>query len=300
VNILEILNNLGYQPSDYGQFYRMQAKYRNGNNRLSLSVDRESGYWKDFGTGAEGKLEDLVKLTLNIPSVQTKEWLKNVNYIPGQKEVESKSKIIMSKVYSDDILLRLLPNYSFYEKRAISADILREFKCGLATSGSLKNRIVFPIYNESKQIIGFDGRWVLPNKFDEIPKWKKYGRKTEWIYPWHLSAAPIIKAGGVNLVESIGDALALYECKIRNILVLFGTELSNKLLAYLVKINPIYINICTNNDKESQIGNDAAIKIQAKLLRYFNENQINIKLPIEKDFGEMSKEQIEFWNRNQL
>ena len=290
MNVKDILENLGYKLTEYGQYYRTNAIYRDGDNRTSLSVHKNKGYWRDFVTGETGNLTKLIELTLKTPYEEAKKWLSNRDFRMDVKPMKKEIKI--QKKYPEDILLRLLPIFSFYEQRGISKETLITFKCGLATNGQLLNRIVFPIYNENKEIIGFDGRTVL--KENNI-KWKKIGRKSEWVYPWVLAEPEIKNKLEVILVESIGDCLALWEADVRNVLVLFGVSISNKLINYLIKTNPNRIYISTNNDA-SGVGNKAAEKIKNKLNKFFDNTRLIVRLPTKKDFGEMSAEEIKtFW-----
>ena len=73
------------------------------------------------------------------------------------------------------------------------------------------------------------------------------------------------------------------------------------LINYLLKINPKKIIISTNqelNEKNGGVGNDAAIKIYNRLRRYFNTNQLLIKLPYKKDFCVMECDSIKDWYNN--
>jgi DNA primase len=77
--------------------------------------------------------------------------------------------------------------------------------------------MVFPVYNEHNQIIGFSGRHVESNndKWKHLPKWKHVGKRNNWVYPAFNTATGVDEEiefkKEVILVESIGDALALYE-----------------------------------------------------------------------------------------
>jgi hypothetical protein len=55
----------------------------------------------------------------------------------------------------------------------------------------------------------------------------------------------------------------------------------------LVQLNIRRIIIATNRDIKHTAGQEAAIKIKAKLGAFFDENKIIIALPELKDFGEL-------------
>ena len=98
------------------------------------------------------------------------------------------------------------------------------------------------------------------------------------------------------LVESIGDMLSLWEAGIKNVIVTFGLDVSVAILNTLLRIDPDKIYISLNNDaSNNNAGNEAAKKVERKLLKYFNRDQIAIKLPDLNDFGDMSTVQIGKW-----
>ena len=163
----------------------------------------------------------------------------------------------MEETYSEEHLERLLPHYKFYNSKNISDATLKFYKCGLATTGAMNKRYVFPIYNESGKICGFSGRDAT--NYNDRPKWKHMGKKTSWSYPLYIGRDKkleifdaIYKNKEVILVESIGDSMALYENGYKNNLVTFGLDLSPKLLTTLVTLNPKNIIIATNNDSSSK------------------------------------------------
>ena len=129
---------------------------------------------------------------------------------------------------------KLLLYYNFYKKRAISETTQQKFQVGLAGVGKMYRRMVFPIYNEHTQLIGFSGRKVDDD--NNYPKWKHIGKRNNWVYPALNKKTEVdeeIKLKKeVILVESIGDALALYEQGIKNVLVIFGLSVNNNIINY--------------------------------------------------------------------
>ena len=90
--------------------------------------------------------------------------------------------------------------------------------------------------------------------------------------------------------------LSLWNAGYKHSLITFGVDVSVELVNVLLKIDPDKIFICLNNDaKSSQAGNVAAEKISTKLKKYFDPNQIKIKLPTKNDFGVMNKDEINNW-----
>ena len=79
-----------------------------------------------------------------------------------------------------------------------------------------------------------------------------------------------------------------------NSIVIFGLNISSKLMKFLIESNPNHIIISTNNDIEkNSAGNKAAEDMKKKLLNFFDERRIHIMLPKSKDWGESSQSDIE-------
>jgi len=284
----ESLDKLGYPLQDCGSHWRTRAIYRNGKTNTSVIIYKDSGVWKDFGGDNQAKpFSALVQETLNTNDPKTlKEYLIDA---PDQqyKPKLIEEKIEMEKIYPESHLDELLPMKTFYEKRGISSKTQDKFKCGYAGGGKMYRRIVFPIYDLDNQIHGFSGRSVTDDK--NIPKWKHMGRKTNWVYPHHLSCKSIEEKEEVILVESIGDCMSLHEAGHDNVLMLAGLDISAKMISYLNSFNLKRIIISTNNDdsKEVNTGALASIKIAAKLSSVFDLSLIKINPPVCNDFGEM-------------
>ena len=282
------LEKLGYSLQDCGSHWRTRAIFRNGKTNTSLIIYKDSGVWRDFGGDEQAKpFTALVKETLKTEDPKAlKEYLINN---PNQKEsFTSKEEVIeMEKIYPESYLEKLLPMKNFYEKRGVSSNTQDKFKCGYAGGGKMYRRIVFPIYDLDGQIHGFSGRSVTND--EHIPKWKHMGRKTNWIYPHHLSHSNIEDKKEVILVESIGDCMALYEAGHDNVLMLAGLDISAKIISYLNSFDLKRIIVATNNDnsKDENTGALASIKVAAKLSSVFDLSLIKINPPVCNDFGEM-------------
>ena len=282
----DTLEKLGYNLQDCGNHWRTRAIYRNGKTNTSVIIYKDSGVWRDFGADTQSKpFNALVRETLNTddPKVLS-------NYLVDSDQTyksEKKEKIEMEKIYPESYLDKLLPMKTFYEKRGISGSVQSIFKCGYAGGGKMYRRIVFPIYDLDKNIHGFSGRTILND--DNTPKWKHMGKKTNWVYPHHISSNSIDENREVILVESIGDCLALHEAGFKNVLVTFGLDASSKLISYLNTFELDRIIVATNNDKDKEInsGGIASVKAVAKLAQVFDLSIIRLNPPLCNDFGEM-------------
>lgn len=281
------LEKLGYQLQDCGNHWRTNALYRNGKNKTAIIIYKDTGVWKDFGADNQSKpFQALVQETLktNDPKI-LKQYVGDAVQTYEPKEPEQ--KIEMEKIYPESYLEKLLPVRDFYLKRNISEKTQKLFKCGYAGGGKMYRRMVFPIYDLNNQIHGFSGRTVVEG--DNTPKWKHMGRKTDWVYPHHLSHNSIEESGEVILVESIGDCMALYEAGFKNVLMLAGLDISSKVMSYLNSFNLDKIIVSMNNDKdkETNSGGIATIKTVAKLSQIYDLDRICVNPPLANDFGDM-------------
>ena len=286
-----ILESIGYQLIDCGDHWRTQALYRDGDNKTAVKVYKNTGVWMDFVQN-KGSMpfEALVRLTVK-DEKQIKELLGG-RTLETSELYSAKETIEMEKIYPDSSLERLFPNYHFYEQRKISKQTQEAFQAGLAGVGKMYRRMVFPIFNEHNQIIGFSGRKV--DSDNDYPKWKHIGRRNNWVYPAFNANtgvdAEIKTKQEVILVESIGDALSLYEQGIKNVLVIFGLSVNNNIVNYLCGYSIRHICISTNNDENSgeNRGFIAGIKSFIKLSRYFDLDVLTVKFPPKpyNDFGD--------------
>ena len=288
-----MLESMGYKLVDCGDHWRTQALYRNGDNKTALKIYKNTGVWMDFVVNKGSKpFEALIRETLKGDESTLKGFLSKIKNSDSPTIYKKKDTIEMEKIYPRESLEKLFPNYSFYKKKLISEETQKKFEVGLAGVGKMYRRMVFPIYNEHNQVIGFSGRKV--DEDNDYPKWKHIGRRNNWVYPANniLTGVKeeIISKKEVILVESIGDALALYEQNIKNVLVIFGLSVNNNIINFLSSQQIHRIFICTNNDEHSSKnrGLIASIKNYLKLSNYFDLNILSVKFPPKpyNDFGD--------------
>ena len=93
--------------------------------------------------------------------------------------------------------------------------------------------------------------------------------------------------------------LSLWEGGVKNVLIIFGLNLSSPMMGLLIKLDLNKIFISFNNDADdNNAGNKAALKIRNKLFHHFDRHQIKIALPKKNDFGEMNAPEIREWYNN--
>jgi len=296
LNVYQILTDLGYKLKDCGKEYRARPLYRDSDNDTVLKIYKDTGHWFDFKENISGDFSTLVGMTLKLEDVnKAKEWLQNKNFAFYKPDNIDKPLLKSTKIFDTDLLSKLDNDHKYWVQRGIDQESISQFKGGIAKTGKMKNRYVFPIFDLKNNIIGFSGRDVT--NLSKI-KWKHLGEKNEFIYPLFLNKKNIEEQKEIILIESIGDMLSLWQAGIKNTLVTFGTSLSLSILNYLLKIDIKNIYISLNNDfNKNKAGNIGADKIHGRLNRYFDKNQISINLPPKKDFGEMNKQEIIEWHQ---
>lgn len=201
-------------------------------------------------------------------------------------------KIKLNQIWSPDILIKLFKDHSYWNNRGIPDEIIEPFGGGMAiTNGKLKDRYVFPCYNENMEIVMLTGRWT--KKEYNTLRWKHLGNKNSiYLFP-HFAREDIIKNNKIIILESIADCLMLRKYKINYGIVIFGLRLSSKLMRFLIESSLNNIIISTNNDvKKNNAGNKAAEEIKNILLNFFDESKIHIILPKSKDWGESNESDI--------
>ena len=296
IDYKNILEQLGYRLKDHGSYWRTNAVYRSGDNSSALQIYKDSGVWKDY---VEESIflpfEALLQKTLNTnDKVILRSFLKEGS-TKDYNKVTKKQLLTEEKTYTASCLNRLLPHYDFYLEKGISIETLKMFRCGLAMSGKMYQRIIFPVFRQDGKIHGFSGRKTTK---DERPKWLHTGRCSDWFYPFFSideCKQSILQKKEVYIVESIGDCISLFEAGIFNVLVSFGLNISPKFIAKLNSLCIDKIFIAFNNDFESSSnrGFEGAVKSIFKLSNLSDFSNIYFSPPPKNDFGEMSKEEIQ-------
>lgn len=294
--IYDSLSRMGYMLRDFGKEFRAKPIYRNSENSMSLVVNKETGKWFDHSARIGGDFDTLVKLTTK--NLSLTDFNISAEY-EGFSFRTVSPQLSLPRTFDKNLLIKLLKNHDYWLGRGISRFTIEIFEGGISENGKMANRYVFPIFDQKNNLVGFDGRYLEPNSFETVPKWKIIGDKSHWVYPLRYNKDILLQSRSVILVESIGDMLALWDAGIKNTLVTFGVQLSAQLVTFLIQYDFDEIIIAFNNDSENNnVGNQASTKALRKLSNYFDANQLKIRLPAKKDFNEMSLEERKLWMKN--
>jgi DNA primase len=218
-----------------------------------------------------------------------------LNESAGEKDYYTKlyelheyaTKIFQKRLLSDDGKSVI----KYLTERGLTPDTIKTFKIGLSSTGwedlinkvksqkysndlieksglftksekgifdRFRNRIMFPIFNQSGKVIAFGGRTLdkdEPAKYLNSPETPLY-HKSNVLYGLHLSRQAIREKGAVFLVEGYMDFIQLYQAGIENVVAASGTALAERHVQQIKKFtNRVYLTY-----DGDQAGTDAAIR----------------------------------------
>ena len=200
---------------------------------------------------------------------------------------EYATKIFQKRLFSDDGKSVI----KYLTERGLTTDTIKKFKIGLTSTGwedlfnkvkalkysddvieksglftksskgifdRFRNRIMFPIFNQSGKVIAFGGRTLdkdEPAKYLNSPETPLY-HKSDVLYGLHLSRQAIREKGSVVLVEGYMDFIQLFQGGIENVVAASGTALAERHVQQIKKFtNRVYLTY-----DGDQAGTDAAIR----------------------------------------
>ena len=141
-----------------------------------------------------------------------------------------------------------------------------------------RDRIIFPVHNNSGKVIGFGARLIKSN--DKAPKYintpeNELYIKSKILYGTYLARQAIDKADECFLVEGYTDVLSLHQAGIENVVASGGTSLTQDQLRLIKKY--------TNNLTIIYDGDAAGVKAALRGLDMALEESLNVKLVLIPD-----------------
>ena len=127
-----------------------------------------------------------------------------------------------------------------------------------------RNRLMFPIHNESGKPIAFGGRALAVDekaKYVNSPETKIY-KKSNVLYNIHRAKEGIRAADRVVLVEGYMDAIGAFRAGVREVIASCGTALTSQQVQSLRRHSP---NVIVNFDADAAGANAAERSIQMLL-----------------------------------
>ncbi len=171
-----------------------------------------------------------------------------------------------------DLLYKYLKNNFFSDKDMLELGIIKNSNTG-SIIDKFRDRIIFPIYDELNNLIGFGGR-TLKNK-EGIPKYINSSdsllyNKSKVLYGLNYSKKEIQKEQNAIVVEGYLDMISLYKHGIKNVVAPCGTALTELQLNLLKKFTP-KITLCFDGDSA---GKEASLKVFEATVK----NNLNCKV----------------------
>lgn len=129
--------------------------------------------------------------------------------------------------YSSGKLARLFDSKGFSKQQIEASGLVGKRDDG-STYDLFRNRLMFPIHNESGKIIAFGGRALDPNekaKYINSPETSIYKKKAV-LYNLHRAKESVRKSDRVILVEGYMDVIGVYAAGLHEVIATCGTALT--------------------------------------------------------------------------
>jgi len=156
------------------------------------------------------------------------------------------------------------PGLAYLQNRKLSTDVIKTFKLGYVprfVNHQLRGRIIIPLYDPSANLIALGSRSVFSND-DLLPVyWHESYEKNFYVYGIHLSKQFIRKYHFAIVCEGPFDFLQLYNHKVRNVVSLWGTNLSDVHISVIGRYcNEIVMLLDTDENRSGQKGAEKAVQ----------------------------------------
>lgn len=149
----------------------------------------------------------------------------------------------------DGLLVHLRKN-GVTQEEALKAGLIIPRKSGSGYFDRFRNRLMFPIYDESGRITGFGGR-VLSGaeqpKYLNSPETELYS-KSRSLYGLNASKAACVQTGEVYIVEGYLDAIMLYQHGVQNVAATLGTAMTTEHVRLLKRYAKKRITLVYDSD----------------------------------------------------
>lgn len=155
--------------------------------------------------------------------------------------------------YADETWDRL---YRYLTEKGVSSDELLELGLISQSKGRLydkfRSRVIFPIINTRKKVIGFGGRAIGDGtpKYLNSPESPVFLKKNN-LYGLNLTRQDINKEDYAILVEGYMDVISLYQAGVRNVSASLGTALTQG-QAEILKRYTKNVVLCYDADQAGQ------------------------------------------------
>ncbi|TFH25799.1 toprim domain-containing protein [Candidatus Bathyarchaeota archaeon] len=311
IKIEEILDALGIEYKSKYNYVVCACPIHGGNRQDAWSWHVDRGIWTCFSKGCHEQhgsdIFGLVKAMRDCSFMDAVDFIKGfVNLSMSPDELQklrdqrenrefiqsTKRKHEKTEVFSPECLNKL-EHHGYLETRGYPRWLLDKYHIGacLQTNRYMSNRIVIPVLNRLREIVGFTGRTLDPDWHDKgIPKWKH--SNGSWVssnlFNIHSAAEHIEETGTAILCEGPLDVLRLEEAGIHNSVAILGKKFYTGQMNILIAVGATDLLEALDNDTAGRIGGSSILKT-AKTI--FGVKRVPIPNG-RKDIGEMSVEEI--------
>ena len=245
----------------------------------SMSVSKDKQIYKCFSCGASGNVFNFVmdyehvdfKEALAILAKKAGIVLNSVNVKSKENKYDKYYKMydISLKFYQNNLSSNLGTSAKEYlHKRGITDELIKTFKIGLATTSkdSLTkvlnskdytnreielyglgtgtndlyiNRIMFPLFDISNNIVGFSGRIYNTSSSSKYINTKETPifKKGELLYNYYNAKDSVRLLKKIVLVEGFMDVIRLHSINVTNAIALMGTSLTKEQINLLKRLS---------------------------------------------------------------
>ena len=154
-------------------------------------------------------------------------------------------------------------------KRQIKEDTIRKFRLGFVpewANHQLANRIIFPIFDASENLIAISSRLISDKKTDRLIYWHEQFTKSFYLYGINLAKQRIRKTKFAILTEGNFDVIKCHDCGLTNVVGLLGTSISDIQLSVLLRYSEDIIFVFDND--ENRAGQKGKARVQKKDKEY--------------------------------
>ena len=282
----------------------------------SMSVSRDKQIYKCFSCGASGNVFNFVmdyehvdfKEALAILAKKAGIVLNSVNVKSKENKYDKYYKMydISLKLYQNNLSSNLGTSAKEYlHKRGITDELIKTFKIGLATTSkdSLTkilnskdytnkeielyglgtgtsdlyiNRIMFPLFDISNNIVGFSGRIYNTSSSSKYINTKETPifKKGELLYNYYNAKDSVRLLKKIVLVEGFMDVIRLHSINVTNAVALMGTSLTKEQINLLKRLS-LNITLCLDGDGAGR----KAMSVNGALLEESGFNVTVVELP---------------------
>lgn len=238
----------------------------------------------------EQKLQQQASESLVIVNQFAQEFYAN-NLFETEEGQAAGLSYLMERGFSEEIIRKFGLGYAGTQKdalakKAVSLQYNQEIlqKAGLVVNryeqlvDNYRDRIIFPVHNNSGKVIGFGARLIKSN--DKAPKYintpeNEVYIKSKILYGTYFARHAIDKADECLLVEGYTDVISLHQAGIENVVASGGTSLTQDQLRLIKKY--------TKNLTIIYDGDAAGIKAALRGLDMALEESLNVKLVLIPD-----------------